>query len=60
MTYKTWLKEWLNIYKKPFVKPHTLQNIKGIIKLHIPENLKNKKLCDITALDLQKTINSVS
>lgn len=60
MTYKTWLKEWLNVYKKPFVKSHTLENIKVIIKLYIPESLKNKKLIDINALDLQKTINSVS
>ena len=60
MKLKTWLNDWINVYKKPFVKPHTLQNIKGIIKLYIPENLKNKKLDEISALDLQKTINNVS
>lgn len=39
-TYGQWLNEWLSVYKKPYVK--SIQNHKIIIRLHIPEYLKNK------------------
>ena len=52
----TWFKEWLEVYKKPYIK--TYKNIERVIRLHIPETLKNKELKTISPLEIQKNINS--
>lgn len=56
-TYGEWLKDWLNVYKKPFVK--SLRNQKIILRLHIPDHLKNTKLTDLNVVDVQRSINAV-
>lgn len=56
-TYGQWLNEWLNVYKKPYVK--SIKNHKIIIRLHIPKRLKDTKLKDISAFDIQKALNNV-
>lgn len=58
MKYSIWLKEWVNVYKKPFIK--SWKKIKDIIRLHIPENIKNTELTELNAFVLQKALNSVS
>ena len=59
-TFGEWLKEWLEVYKKPFVKPHTTENYKIYIRLHVPERLKKTPLDKLSALDVQKALNGVS
>ena len=39
MKYSVWLKEWVNVYKKPYIK--SWKKIKDIIRIHIPEYIKN-------------------
>lgn len=48
MTYGQWLKNWLKVYKMPYVK--NWKTIKRNIELHIPESLKKTKLNVITAM----------
>lgn len=50
---------WLNEYKKPFVKAHTLQSYKIIIEKYIKPNLGDKNLSLYTSLDLQKCLNAL-
>lgn len=55
-----WLSEWLIVYKKPFVKPHTYDNYKIYVRLHIPKRLKETPLKDLNALSVQRALNGVS
>lgn len=57
MKYSAWLKDWLNVYKKPFIK--SWKKIKDIIRLHIPEYVKNTKITELNAFVIQKALNSV-
>lgn len=56
-TYKVWLKEWISIYKKPFVKDW--YKIQRCIDLHIPRTILNHSLINLTAFDIQKALNGV-
>lgn len=58
MKYSAWLKDWVNVYKKPYIK--TWKKINDIIRLHIPEYVKNVELTDLNAFVIQKALNSVS
>ena len=57
MKYGVWLKEWVEVYKKPFIKSY--KNILDVIRLHIPSDVKSKELKDLTPFILQKVINAV-
>lgn len=60
MLFSSWLIEWLDTYKRGFVKPRTLQNIDICIRLHIPDFIKDSELASISPLQLQKALNSVN
>ena len=53
-----WLKDWLNVYKKPYVK--NWKPIQRCIFLHIPEHVRKIPLQRLTAFDIQKALLSVS
>lgn len=57
MKFKTWLNDWVLVYKKPYIK--SWKNIKNVIRLHIPENIKSLELDKLNAYILQKAINDV-
>ena len=57
ITYREWLKEWLNVYKKPYVK--SWRKIQACIDLHIPSTILNHFFCNLTAFDIQKALNGV-
>lgn len=57
MLYSQWLKDWIKIYKKPFVKNH--KPIERCISLHIPKRILNKHLSELTPLDIQSALHSV-
>ena len=59
MKLKTWLNEWIIVYKKPFVKPHTVANIKSVINMHVPQRLLITELSLINAIDIQRALNNV-
>ena len=54
--FKDWLNDWLKAYKSDLV---SYKNIVLNIRLHIPENLKNKQLKELSAIDIQKALNGV-
>lgn len=58
MIYGQWLKEWVNVYKKPYIK--SWKKIKDTIRLHIPDNIKKLSLSELNAFLLQKALNDVS
>ena len=55
--YSVWLHNWLKIYKKPYVK--SWRGIKRNIELHIPQYIKDTKMCDLNAFSIQKALESV-
>lgn len=57
-TFGDWLKDWLNVYKKPYVK--NWKPIQRCIVLHIPEHVRKIPLQRLTAFDIQKALLSVS
>lgn len=57
MSYGSWLHNWINVYKKPYIK--TWETIKDHIRVHIPEKIKKCKLTNLNAFDIQKAINDV-
>ena len=57
--YKTWLNEWMRVYKRPTVSEKTYQNMRIIYRKHIPESLKALPLEKIGAFDIQKALNEV-
>lgn len=57
MSYGEWLRNWVNVYKKPYVK--NWKTIKRNIELHIPDYVKKCKLNVINAFDIQKALNGV-
>lgn len=57
MKYNVWLKEWINVYKKPYIK--SWKRIKDTIRLHIPDNVKNCDLSELNAFIIQKALNNV-
>lgn len=54
MLYSQWLKDWIKIYKKPFVKNH--KPIERCISLHIPKRILNKHLSELSSLDIQSAL----
>lgn len=56
-SYNEWLRNWINVYKKPYIK--TWKLIKEHIKCHVPKSLLSTRLCSLNAFDVQKAINNV-
>lgn len=55
-TLGAWLWEWYNIYKAPVLAEYSLRNIEQMIRLHIPDSLKELPLSKITAYDVEKAL----
>ena len=53
-----WYKQWLELFKVGKVKQSTLDVYSSLVK-HIPDNLLNKNIKDITSIDIQKLINTI-
>lgn len=53
-----WLEEWKE-YKAKRVKPSTLRCIDIVIRLHVPDVLKERDIEDIRISDLERTIEAV-
>lgn len=51
-----WLNEWFETYKKPNLKEYSIRNIEQIIRLHIPEELKQRRLVSIEPLEVWQTL----
>ncbi len=58
ITLGAWLAFWFETYKKPILKPYSVRNIEQIIRLHTPEWLKQKRLRDITVIDVDRAFSA--
>lgn len=54
--YGVWLSEWLTVYKKPYLKEHSITEIELCIRKYIPDEIKDSPLGEITPHDLQKAL----
>lgn len=54
MKYKTWLNDWVNVYKKPYIK--SWKKIKDVIRLYVPDSIKCIELTKLNAFDIQKAL----
>lgn len=60
ITLEEWLKKWIEIYKKPFVKPRTVQGYIEKIKSNILPHLGNYALQSLDRLILQEFFSNMT
>ena len=56
---KDWLQQWYNLYKKQRLKDSSLNSINNTIKNHILPSLGQKKLKNLTGIQIQEFLNSL-
>lgn len=59
LTLLDWYNQWLELFKIGRVKESTLYEYKSIFN-HIPEKLLNKNIKEITSIEIQKLINTIT
>lgn len=59
VTFGEWLTFWYETYKKPVLKPYSLRNIEQMIRLHTPEDLKAKRVSEITIFDIDRALSTM-
>ena len=57
LTVGNWIRNWLENYAKPNVRPRTYEKYSGILKAYILPTFENVLLNELTAADLQKHLN---
>lgn len=58
MKLKNWLKDWLKVYKEPYISKKHYKFLVGITKNHISSELLEKEITKINAFEIQKTIQN--
>lgn len=58
-TLAEWLAEWYSVYKLPTVSKSTAENIERVIRLHIPQWLKELRLDELDAFAIDKALSSI-
>ena len=59
LTLGEWLAEWYKVYKLPTVAKSTAENIERVIRLHIPQWLKELRLDELDAFAIDKALSSI-
>ena len=59
LTLGAWLSEWYNVYKLPTVSKSSAQNIERVIRLHIPQWLKDLPLSHLRAFTVDKALSQI-
>lgn len=54
-----WLAEWYRVYKLPTVSKSTAENIERVIRLHIPQWLKELRLTSLRAFTIDKALSGI-
>lgn len=57
LTVGNWIRNWLENYSKPNVRPRTYEKYSGSLKAYIMPTFGNVLLSELTAADLQKHLN---
>lgn len=52
-----WLNEWIKLYKVPYIKAESVTRINYVIKKHVPQWLKEKKLKTVKAIDVDRALS---
>lgn len=60
ITIESWMDTWFETYKKPNVKPKTLEGYHGIIKNHIKPNIGKCTLKDLRPEQVQRMYNEIA
>ena len=58
-TLGAWLAEWYKVYKLPSVSKSTAENIERVIRLHIPQWLKDLPLGSLSAFSIDKALSAI-
>lgn len=56
-TFGEWLNEFIEVYKKPFLKSCVMPEL--IVRLHVPDEIKSVKLDELTLFEVERAINGV-
>ena len=56
-TYGEFLEYWLNVYKKPYIRESSVYRIKTVLRKHVPQELKNKRLDELKAFDFDVALS---
>ena len=59
ITLGAWLSEWYKVYKLPTVSKSSAENIERVIRLHIPQWLKDMRLNDLHAFTIDKALSGI-
>ena len=59
LTLGEWLAEWYKVYKLPTVAKSTAENIERVIRLHIPQWLKELRLTALSAFTIDKALSEI-
>ena len=59
ITFGAWLIYWFETFKKPIIKPNSARNIEQMIRLHTPEELKEKRVAELTIFDIDKALAKI-
>ena len=60
ITLGEWLARWYRVYKEPYLSESSLNNIKMVIRLHIPDDMKQTQLDEITPYMIEDAIADVT
>ena len=59
LTLGAWLSEWYNVYKLPTVSKSSAENIERVIRLYIPQWLKDLPLSALRAFTIDKALSGI-
>lgn len=58
MLFSEWLTEWIKVYKAPYLTDGSVKRLLVSVRNHIPQWIKNKRINEIRAIDLDKAVAS--
>lgn len=59
-TFSFWYEKWIDLYKKPFIKPDTLDKILSTFRIYILPYIQDKNIKLIRTDDIQAIINRIN
>ena len=58
-TLAEWLGYWFEVYKKPALSRSSIENIERVIRLHISESIKTKRLEELNAMEIDEALSRI-
>lgn len=56
LTFGKWLEVWIDTYKKPYLAESSIKRLLVSVRNHVPQWLKDKRVTEITAFDLDRAV----